>query len=190
MTRFQRRKASRRSAHRERWAFSLSSLRSSERTSDPLSSHGGAIECGNAKINLVRSQTLDSKKYRPDPIRAWASSTIRSMTAAPSSRPAAGSASIGRKSTSQPCLPARRSASNRSQTTSGSSASCTTIWATSTTRPVASSPSTTRLRQKCYLCLRYKLLPMSSERTPRKMARPTGFEPVTPAFGELNLSNV
>ncbi len=44
-------------------------------------------------------------------------------------------------------------------------------------------PSTTRSARGCHPCLRYNLLPMSQERTMRKLAHPTGFEPVTSAFG-------
>src|ERR1700730_3490732 len=54
-----------------------------------------------------------------------------STTATSSSPPAAASACIERKSTSRPCLPANASASRRSTTAFGSSASCATISDTS-----------------------------------------------------------
>ncbi len=45
------------------------------------------------------------------------------------------------------------------------SPSCTTIWATSTTRPVASSRSRIHSGPGCYPCLRNELSPMCPERT-------------------------
>jgi hypothetical protein len=56
--------------------------------------------------------------------------------------PAAVSVSNGGRSISVRSSPDRESACPRSTNTSGSSPSCTTIWATSTTRPVASNRST------------------------------------------------
>jgi len=49
---------------------------------------------------------------------------------------------------------------------SGSSPSCTTIWATSTWSRRLCNPWTTRSARGCYLCLRYRPLPMSSDCTP------------------------
>jgi hypothetical protein len=63
------------------------------------------------------------------------------------------------------CLAAKPSASRKSKTASGSSASWITIWVISIWRKKLCSPSTTPSGQKCYLCLRYILLPMSPGRT-------------------------
>lgn len=52
------------------------------------------------------------------------------------------------------------SASSKPTTASGSSASCNTIWDTSTTRPAGWNHSKAPSGQKCYLCLRNNLLPM------------------------------
>jgi Helix-turn-helix domain len=53
------------------------------------------------------------------------------------------------------------SASRRSTMASGSSASCSTISATSTWSRKPCNLSTTRSARGCHLCLRYGLLPMS-----------------------------
>ena len=63
---------------------------------------------------------------------------------------------------------------------SGSSHSCATIWATSTTRRVGSNRLRIRSRRKCYPCLRSELLPMCPELTrcvwrPQRDLRPTAF---------------
>ena len=50
----------------------------------------------------------------------------------------------------------------KSATASGSSPSCTTIWATSTMRRAGSNRSTIRSARKCYPCLRNELSPMCS----------------------------
>ena len=69
---------------------------------------------------------------------------------------AAASASIGTRSISAWSSPAKTSASNRSATTFGSSASWIMISATSTIRHANSNRSITPSDRKCYLCLRYK----------------------------------
>ena len=92
-------------------------------------------------------------------------SNIPSTTAMSSSPPAAASACTGRRSTSQPCSPAKGSASRKSTTAFGSSASCTMISDISTWSREPCNPSTTRSARGCHPCLRYKLLPMSPGRT-------------------------
>lgn len=74
---------------------------------------------------------------------------------------AVASACIARESISQPCWPARNSASRKSTKAFGSSASCTMISATSTWSRRPCNPSTTRSARGCHPCLRYDLLPMS-----------------------------
>jgi len=59
-----------------------------------------------------------------------------------------------------PCRPARNSASRKSTTAFGSSASCNMIWDTSTCSREPCNPSTTRSALGCHPCLRYDLLPM------------------------------
>jgi transposase InsO family protein len=88
-------------------------------------------------------------------------------------------ACIARRSTSPSCWPARNSVSRRSTRAFGSSASCTTIWDTSTWNKGPCNPSTTRSARGCHPCLRYVLLPMSSGWTYRRMERRAGFEPAT-----------
>ena len=112
-------------------------------------------------------------------------STTRSTTKRSSSPTAAGCASIARKSISALVWPARPSASRKSTTASGSSASWITISVISIWRKKPCSPSTIPLGQKCYLCLRYILLPMSPGRTLNwwrarrdSNPRPTGSKPV------------
>src|SRR3984893_9084134 len=83
-----------------------------------------------------------------------------------SSLPAAASACIASASTSQPCSPVSASASRRSMTVFGSSASCTTISASSISNRKPCNPSTTPSAQGCHPCLRYVPLPMSPVRTP------------------------
>lgn len=58
----------------------------------------------------------------------------------------------------------------RSTRAFGSSASCTTIWDTSTWSRKRCSPSTTRSARGCHPCLGYGLLPMSPGRTMRVLA--------------------
>ncbi len=70
--------------------------------------------------------------------------TIRSTIATSSPPPAAGSACIASGSTSQPCWPARNSASRKSTKAFGSSASCTMIWDISTWSRKPCNLSTTR----------------------------------------------
>lgn len=50
-------------------------------------------------------------------------------------------------------IASKKLASNKSPITSGSLASCSTLLNTSISMPAGSSPSTTRLAQKCYPCL-------------------------------------
>ena len=75
--------------------------------------------------------------------------------------------------------PAKRSVSRKSTTASGSSASWTTISVISIWRKKLCSPSTTPSGQKCYLCLRNVLLPMSPGRTRNSLAPQVGLEPTT-----------
>ena|ERR1043166_2658175 len=81
------------------------------------------------------------------------------------SPPAGASACTASASTSPPCWPVSASASRRSTKASGSSASCTTISATSTWSRRLCNLWTTRPARGCHLCLRYGPLPMSSDRT-------------------------
>src|SRR6185436_15538580 len=60
--------------------------------------------------------------------------------------------------------PVRTSASPRSATASGSSASWNATWAISTTRPSGSNRSTTASEQECYLCARYDCHPCDRNR--------------------------
>src|SRR5215472_4748106 len=57
------------------------------------------------------------------------------------------------------------------------------IWDTSIWRPGCSNPSKIRSAQKCYLCLRYEVLPMCPGRTLLKMVGLGGFEPPTRSLG-------
>jgi len=99
------------------------------------------------------------------PIKASANRTIRSTTKPSSSPAAAACACIAKRLISALVWPAKRLASRKSMTASGSSASWTTILVISIWRKKLCSPSTTPSGQKCYLCLRYILLPMSPGRT-------------------------
>src|SRR5258708_3151970 len=67
--------------------------------------------------------------------------------------------------------------SKKSKKVFGWSALWSTISATSIWRKKLCSLSTTLLAQKCNLCLRYDLSPMSPGRTFKEMARPAGLEP-------------
>ena len=49
-------------------------------------------------------------------------------------------------------------------------------------------PTMARSARDCHPCPRYNLLPMSPGRTRTRVAHPTGFEPVTSAFGAINSS--
>ena len=69
------------------------------------------------------------------------------------------------RSTSPPSWPDRGSASRRSTTAFGSSASCTMIWDISTWSRGPCKPSTPRSARGCHPCLRYVLSPMSPGRT-------------------------
>src|SRR5258707_8045148 len=72
-----------------------------------------------------------------------------------------GAGGVDAVSTSRACWPVRNSASRKSTKAFGSSASCTTISATSTWSRKPCNPSTTRSARGCHPCLRYVLLPMS-----------------------------
>jgi hypothetical protein len=85
---------------------------------------------------------------------------IRSMTETFSSLHADGSACIARGSTSRPRSPVKDSASRKSMTAFGSSASCITISDTSTWSRKPCNLSTTRSARGRHPCLRYDLLPM------------------------------
>jgi transposase InsO family protein len=91
--------------------------------------------------------------------------TTRSTTRPSSSPTAAACVYIARKSTSALAWLARRSASRKSTTASGSSASCNTTSVISIWRKKLCSPYSIPSGQKCYLCLRYILLPMCPGRT-------------------------
>src|SRR6266478_9812925 len=67
--------------------------------------------------------------------------------------------------------------SKKSKKVFGWSALCSTISATSIWRKKLCSLSTTLLAQKCNLCLRYDLSPMSPGRTWGLVAEEVGFEP-------------
>src|SRR4029077_20729926 len=107
-------------------------------------------------------------------------SHTRCTTATSSSPPAAASACIASASTSQPCSPVSPSASRRSTTVFGSSASCTTISASSISNRKPCNPSTTPSAQGCHPCLRYVPLPMSPVRTRDSPLEEEGFEPSVP----------
>jgi hypothetical protein len=62
------------------------------------------------------------------------------------------------------------------------------IWGTSIWRLGCSNRSKIRSAQKCYLCLRYVVSPMSPGRTLKERARPGRFELPTSCFG-VQLSN-
>src|SRR5579883_2352814 len=84
-----------------------------------------------------------------------------------------------KKSISASLWPVRPSASRKSTTASGSSASCNTILATSIWRRKLCSPSTIPSGQKCHLCPRNNLLPMCPVRTIENVELAEGFEPPT-----------
>jgi transposase-like protein len=81
------------------------------------------------------------------------------------SPPADGSVCIASGSTSQPCSPAKNSASRKSMTAFGSPASCSMISDISTWSRKPCNPSTTRSARGCHPCLRYEVLPISPGRT-------------------------
>jgi transposase InsO family protein len=122
-----------------------------------------------------------SMRPQPAPTAASRTSSTRSTTTATSSPAAAASASITARSTSAPCSPARPSASNRSPTRSGWSASCTTILAFSTTNVAGWRPPRIHSALKCYPCPRNNPLPMCPEWTREKVVGGDGIEPSTPA---------
>src|SRR6185503_4027853 len=98
-------------------------------------------------------------------IRAFRNSSTRSMTRRSSSPTADVCACIAKRSISAPAWLVRRSELKKSTTASGSSASWIMIWVISIWRKKLCSPSTIPSGQKCYLCLRYNLLPMCPVRT-------------------------
>ena len=102
--------------------------------------------------NVLRSDTV----LRHGPIKACRTSNIPSMTGLPPSPPAGASASIGRRSISARCSPARPSESNKPTSGFGSSALWIMISDISTTRPAGSNPLQIPSGQKCYLCRRYE----------------------------------
>jgi hypothetical protein len=108
-------------------------------------------------IRIQRSNARSSPEKVPtfDPTPAYPTSHTRCMTATPSSPPAAASACIASASISQPCSPVSASASRRSTTVFSSSASCTTISASSISNRKPCNPSTTPSAQGCHPCLRY-----------------------------------
>ncbi len=75
-----------------------------------------------------------------------------------------------RPPTSRTCSLAKNSASRKSTTAFGLSASCTMISDTSTWSKRPCNLSTTRSARGCHLCLRYALLPMSPGRTSEELA--------------------
>ncbi len=81
---------------------------------------------------------------------------------------AVASACTANASTSHTSWPVSASASRRSTRAFGSSASCSTISATSTWSRKPCNPSTTRSARGCHPCLRYDLLPMSPGRTKKR----------------------
>jgi hypothetical protein len=60
---------------------------------------------------------------------------------------------------------------------SGSSPSCSMIWATSTTKPPACNRSTILSARKCYLCPRNKLSPCGAQTGERAVARVGSHQP-------------
>ena len=97
-----------------------------------------------------------------------------------------GSACTVRRSTSQPCWPVKGSASRKSTTAFGSSASCTMISDISTWSRKPCNPSTTRSARGCHPCLRYVLLPMCPGRTLKTLERVNGIEPSYSAWKSPN----
>lgn len=95
----------------------------------------------------VRHST--TRRHRA-PTLACLTSIIRSTTRPSPSPPAGASATIAKRSTSARSSPARPSASNRSRTISGWSASWTMIWAISTIRHAGSNHSEILSGQNCY----------------------------------------
>src|SRR5207245_11459610 len=101
----------------------------------------------------------------PAPIAACRNLLIL-FTTAPSTSPAADvSVSTAKKLISAPSSRDKLSVSRRSKKVFGSSALWITISGTSIWRKKLCSLSTTLLAQKCYLCSRYVLSPMSPGRT-------------------------
>src|SRR5262249_8708211 len=90
--------------------------------------------------------------------------------------PAAASACIASASISQPCSPVSASASRRSTTVFGSSASCTTILASLISNRKPCNPSTTPSAQGCHPCLSYVSLPIPPVRTPDSQLEATFLE--------------
>ena len=101
----------------------------------------------------------------PRPYRGPPRAHLSAMTVTFSSPLAVASACIESASTPQPSWPDSASASRKSTMAFGSSASCTTISASSTWSKSPCSPWTTRSARGCYPCLRYGLSPMSQSRT-------------------------
>src|SRR5712675_2313898 len=79
--------------------------------------------------------------------------------------------------------------SKKSKKVFGWSALWSTISATSIWRKKLCSLSTTLLAQKCNLCLRYDLSPMSPGRTLEKLVEPMGFEPTTSSMPSRRAPN-
>ncbi len=121
--------------------------------------------CGRSQTLLYNNerphQALDmqcpAQRYRPSPRPYRGLPDIEypfhDRAASP---PADESASIGRRSISARCSPARPSASNKPMSGFGSSALWIMISDISTTRPAGSNPLQIPSDQKCYLCRRYK----------------------------------
>src|SRR5437899_7552765 len=115
----------------------------------------------------------------PAPIAACRNLLIL-FTTAPSTSPAADvSVSTAKKLISAPSSRDKLSVSRRSKKVFGWSALWITISGTSIWRKKLCSLSTTLLAQKCYLCSRYVLSPMSPGRTPRTVEPRVGVEPTT-----------
>jgi len=116
------------------------------------------IDCyNNERPHQALDMQCPAQRYRPSPRPYRGLPDIEypfhDRAASP---PADESASIGRRSISARCSPARPSASNKPMSGFGSSALWIMISDISTTRPAGSNPLQIPSDQKCYLCRRYK----------------------------------
>ena len=133
--------------------------------------------CGTSRVvshDQIHGTLHHLLAYTCRPYQGIRNSTTRFTTRPSSSPTAVACVCIARRSISAPAWPARPSELKKSTTASGSSASWITISVISIWRKKLCSPSTTPSGQKCYLCLRYILLPMSPGRTSISLAPQSG----------------
>jgi hypothetical protein len=124
----------------------------------------------------MKSPPTSTRDRRVSTGDSMSSPTPFTTTRSPSPGVAA-SASNAAKSISATSSPARASASPRWPSGSGSSLSCSTIWATLTMRRADSNRSIIRSARKCYLCPRNELLPVCPEWTDKKWSRRRDLNP-------------